>query len=70
MVSKSYNAVHDAAVIAAEGTRQAAVAAASTQSAANTATIAFYRSLYASALANGLDVGPFIFALKTLGTGP
>ena len=70
MVSKSGNSTHDSAVVAAEGTRQNAMAGVSTQSAANTATIAFYRSLYASALANGLDVGPFIFALKTLGTGP
>jgi hypothetical protein len=62
-MSKSGNASHDATIVAAESTRQSAVAVASTQAAMNTATIAFYRS----AVASGLDVGPFIFALKNLG---
>ena len=68
--SKSGNAVHDSAVVAAEATRQAAMSGVSTQSAANSATVTFYRSLYASALANGLDGGPFLYALKNLGVGP
>jgi hypothetical protein len=47
---------------------KSAVAAASTQATMRTATIAFYyRSVLASGVANGLDVGPFIFALKNLG---
>jgi len=52
----------------AEGARQAAVNVAGvSQATANTATIAFYRSAVASGVANSLDVGPFIFALKNLG---
>jgi hypothetical protein len=68
MMSKSGNSTHDATIVSAESTRQSAVSAAgTTQAQANTATIAFYRSAVSSAVANGLDAGPFIFALKTLG---
>ena len=70
MISKSNNSTHDATVVAAEGVRQQAAATATTQAQQNTATIAFYRSVLASAISNNLDQGPFLFALKTLGTGP
>jgi hypothetical protein len=68
-ISKSGNKSHDDAVNAAEGVRQVAVAAASTQAAVNTAEITFYRAAKASALANGCGAEPFISALKQLGTG-
>ena len=70
MVSKTGNAAHDAVMVQAEGVRQQAAATATTQAQQNTATIAFYRSVLASAISNNLDQGPFLFALKTLGTGP
>ena len=71
MVSKSGNAAHDATVAAAESTRQASVTVAGvSQATANTATIAYYRTLVASAISNGLDAGPFIFAMKILGATP
>jgi hypothetical protein len=66
---KSGNVTHDSNVLAAENTRQNAVAAATTQSAAKTADIAFYRTAKASALANGIGVAQFTFALQQLGTG-
>jgi hypothetical protein len=68
MISKSGNATHDATIVSAESTRQAAVnVAGATQATVNTATIAFYRSAVSSAVANGLDAGPFIHALRNLG---
>ena len=68
-ISKSGNKSHDDAVNAAEGTRQVAVAAASTQAAVNTAEITFYRTALASAKANGCGIEPFVAALRSLGTG-
>ena len=68
MMSKSGNATHDATIASAESVRQGSVNVAGvSQATANTATIAFYRSAVASGVANSLDVGPFIFALKNLG---
>jgi hypothetical protein len=68
MPSPTGNKNHDATVLLAQGTLQSVVSVAGvSQATANTATIAFYRSAVASGVANGLDVGPFIFALKTLG---
>ena len=65
------NKTHDATVVAAQGTLQAVVNVAGvSQSAANVATIAYYRSLTASAVSNGLDAGPFIFAMRNLGATP
>jgi hypothetical protein len=61
-------AVRDA-VNSAEGTRQAAVAAASTQAAINTAEIAFYRTCRTTAIANGVSPTVYIDALRALGTG-
>ena len=66
--SNSGNQTHDNAVRAAEGTRQTATAGAS-QAAVNTAEIAFYRSVRASALANGCGVETSVNALRALGTG-
>jgi hypothetical protein len=68
MMSPTGNKTHDSTVATAESVRQAAVYAAGvSQATANIATIAFYRSAVASGVANSLDVGPFIFALKNLG---
>jgi hypothetical protein len=68
-ISKSGNKSHDDAVNLAEGARQVAVAAASTQAAVNTAEITFYRTAKTSALANGVGIEPFVTALRALGTG-
>ena len=64
------NKNHDATVIAAENTRQNAIAVSTTQGQLNTATIAFYRSILASKIANNLDVSNELIALKNLGVGP
>jgi hypothetical protein len=64
---------HQVAVIAAEQTRQTAIATATTNPAGalavKNADIAFYRSLVTSGRANGIDVGGFLQALELLGTG-
>jgi hypothetical protein len=71
MMSKSGNASFDSAMTTAEGVRQAACnAAGASQSTVNSATITFYSTAVTNAVANGLDAGPFIFALKTLGSTP
>jgi hypothetical protein len=68
---KTGNASHDSACISAEGVRQVAVAAASTQAAVRTAEIAFYRAVRASCIANNgyAGVEAAINALRELGTG-
>jgi hypothetical protein len=58
---------HDVTVMAAELTRQNAVAAATTQSAINAAAIAFHRAVIKSGLANGVGVEPSMTALRSLG---
>jgi hypothetical protein len=64
------NQTHKATVSVAEGTRQVAVAAASTQAAVNTAEITFYRSCLASAKTNGVaSASVYMDALRALGTG-
>lgn len=68
MIIRSGNSTHDATCLTAEGTRQTAAASA-TQAAVNTAEIAFYRSVRASALANGCGVEASVSALRALGTG-
>jgi hypothetical protein len=68
-ISKSGNKSHDDVVNLAEGTRQVAVAAASTQAAINVAEISVYRTALASAKANGVGIEPFVAALRSLGTG-
>jgi hypothetical protein len=61
---------HDDTCIAAEMNRQTAIAAGgAVQSAVKSAEIAFYRSVVASCLANGLPFGNFTQALRDLGTG-
>jgi hypothetical protein len=71
MISPTGNKTHDATIVSAESTRQGVVNVAGTsQATANTGTISFYRSAVTSGVANGLDVGPFIFALKNLGATP
>ena len=68
--SQSDNKTHNAAVANAEGVRQAAVAAASTQAAVTAAEITFYRSVLASCKSNlgGAGQEAAISALKALGT--
>jgi hypothetical protein len=61
------NATVDATILTAEATRQTAVSVASTQAAANTATVTFYRSVLAAKRTAGLDVGNEIIALENLG---
>lgn len=74
-VNKSGNVAHDAATVAAESVRQAAVAGAA-QSAAgqvvvNAAEIAWARACVASCVANNQGFGkePYIALLRALGTG-
>ncbi|MEH2485414.1 ferritin-like metal-binding protein YciE [Bradyrhizobium sp. AZCC 2230] len=77
MIIQHPNAAHQATCIAAEGARQQGVAAAiaagggsSTVAAAvRTAEIAFYRTVIASAVANGQQSAQFGQALRDLGTG-
>lgn len=62
------NVTHDRVVKNNESVRQSAVrASGATQSAAVTADIAYYRAVLASARAQGLDQGPSLHALWTLG---
>jgi hypothetical protein len=56
-VIQSGNVAHDNAVRAAEGVRQASVAAASTQAAVKAAEITFYRAVQASCRANNNSAG-------------
>jgi hypothetical protein len=67
--TKSGNATHDANCLQAEGVRQAAIAVATTQSAAKAADIAAFRTMLASAIANTCGPTQFINALRELGTG-
>ena len=66
-LSPSGNKPHDATVAAAELTRQNAMAGVSTQSAAVSVTTTYYRAILASKIANNLDAGNEIIALKNLG---
>ena len=62
---------HDAAVIAAEVARQASEsvnAAGASQSTVNAAQVTFYKAVISSAVDNSVDIGPFIHALRNLGT--
>ena len=70
-MSRSNVAAFDNAMIASEATRQQAVnAATAMQATMNTANISFYRDAVSNGVANSVDVGPFIFALKNLGATP
>jgi hypothetical protein len=68
MISKTASAPHNATVFSAESTRQSAVRGAGvTPAQARTAEIAYYQAVYASAVSNGVDAGPFIHAVQNLG---
>jgi hypothetical protein len=68
MISKTGNTTHDNTMLAAESTRQSAVNLAGvSQSTATAATVTFYRACLASKIANGLDAGNELIALKNLG---
>ena len=60
------NATYDAALIAAEGVRQQAVAVATTQAQIVTAQTTFERTILAAKFVAGLDVGNEIIALQEL----
>ena len=77
MVVQHTNSAHNNACAVAENSRQAAVAAAKSagssaaiQAAVVTGEIAYYRSLIASAKANGQPYGSFLEALTWLGGTP
>jgi hypothetical protein len=65
----SENTTHRANILAAEMTRQVAVAGAANQAAVRTAEIAFYRTCRTSAIANSCSPAQWISALQELGTG-
>jgi len=67
MVGYSGNRIHDAAVTAAEGVRQAAVTPSSSAAAVRAAEAQFYRTVKASAIANGVSPEQAILALDELG---
>lgn len=68
MHTDTYNSTHNYNTKQVEGPRQSAVRVAGvTQAQAVTADIAYYRSVLASAKANGIDQGPILHALWTLG---
>ncbi|UPJ69884.1 hypothetical protein [Bradyrhizobium sp. 187] len=80
MIIRSGHATHDATCVAAETTKQAVIGSAKLAydtggslatyvAAIKTAEIAFYRSLVASCVANGLPSSQFYPALRDLGTG-
>jgi hypothetical protein len=61
------NLTHKNNLTVAEGVRQTAVAAASTQAAVQTAEISYYRTCLASAIKNSCGVEPYMVALRGLG---
>lgn len=63
------NKNHDDAVAKAESIRQAATVPGTSQATVKAADIAHYRTCLASAIANGLNPGAFMLALRDLGTG-
>jgi hypothetical protein len=66
-LSKTGKLTHDNTVATADSVMQSAIAVATTQAQENTAAIVFYRAVLASCVSNGLDQGPFIFAIQSLG---
>jgi hypothetical protein len=67
--TKTTNLSHEAAMAAAEGVRQVALAAATVQTTARNADIAFARAGVASCKLNGINPTQFITQLQELGTG-
>jgi hypothetical protein len=70
-VTRSGVRLHDDALSAAEGARQVAVAAASTQAAVRSAEITFFRAYLLSCRTNngGSGIEPPLTALRELGVG-
>jgi hypothetical protein len=64
---KTENAAFNATANAAESVRQAAVTAATTQTAITSAEVTYFKACKAAALANGLSPSEFIDALRALG---
>jgi hypothetical protein len=77
VVIEHINKTHQASCIAAEGTRQNALAqavlagggSAAVAAAVKASDVAFYRAVIASAKANNQPYGQFVEALSFLGTG-
>ena len=70
-LSRSGNTTFDNAVVSAESTLQGVTGlSTSTQAQETAAAIVFYRAVVASGVTNSIDVGPFIHALKNLGSTP
>lgn len=68
MSGKTGNKTYDDVALSAESTRQGAVNVAGvSQSTATASTVTYYRACLASKIANSLDAGAEIFALRTLG---
>lgn len=67
MMSRSGVTAFDNDVRDAEVARQAAMVAGVSQSAANSASITFYKSVITSAVNNSVDIGPCVHALRNLG---
>jgi hypothetical protein len=61
------NKAHYATILAAEGVRQIAVAAATTQSAVRAADLAYARTGLKSAIANGVETASWTMLLAALG---
>jgi len=71
-VPKTGISAHDNAVIAAENTRQNSIATAAgsgavKQANVNAAEVVYYKTVKASAAANGISVSAFSMALRSLG---
>jgi hypothetical protein len=69
MPTSSGNKTHDANVLAAEVSRQNAIAPSSSRATVRSADLAYHRAVVASAKANGISPGQAITALFELGAG-
>jgi hypothetical protein len=63
----SESAAHRAAIAAAEGTKQVAIAAAgSSQASVNSATLSYARTCLKSAIQNGCDTAPWTWLMRSI----
>jgi hypothetical protein len=63
------NQTHKTTIAVAEGVKQSAIMAATTQSAANAAETVFLRACLASALANNVSPSTYLYGLRQLTGG-
>jgi hypothetical protein len=66
-IVRSGVAAHDAACLLAEAVRQAAVAGSSSQAVIDAAELVYFRTVLASAKANGCGIEPALTGLRDLG---